>query len=174
MHTNDPELTALAFTVAGARLAVRVPHVREVLPSLALQTVPEMPPLIRGFLALGDEMIPILRLEQLLRLEAASDTSWSKDELSNQIVLIRTGDGSLGWTSRGDSTVLRFSHDELVRLPVGHSLNDCAEFVIARTPPEPSIVLLEPRRLLLEKERACVEELRARAVERLSELSSKH
>jgi purine-binding chemotaxis protein CheW len=173
MATTDSQLSALVFKVAGAGLALRVRDVRELLPAVALQAVPEMPPLLRGFVAIGRELIPILRLEQLLRLQNSPNNSWEEDRLSNQIVLIHGEGHPLGWTCGSDSSVIRIAAGELVRLPPGHSLNDCAEFVIARPPPEQSIVLLEPRRLLLEKERVCLEELRTRAAERISAIPAR-
>lgn len=161
--------TALVFTVAGARLALRVKHVLEVLPNVALHHVPETPPVVAGFLALDGTLIPIVRLEQLLQLDLRSAQNWNPEgNLPNRIIVARVPGGLLGWIAAEGASIVRFAQSELVRLPSGHVLNSCAEQVIARTPPEPSIVLLEPERVLLEKERACIEEIRERMQERMA------
>ena len=163
---------ALVFTVAGARLALRVKDVLEVLPSVALTQAPEAPQVVAGFLSLDSQLVPVVRLEQLLKLDPAAGGSWNPDgNLSNRIVIARVSNGLLGWISAESTDLIRFDPFELVRLPPGHILNDCAEYVIARTPPEPSIVLLEPDRLLLEKERVCMEEIRERMRERVNAFS---
>lgn len=160
--------TALEFSIAGARLALNLPHVVEVLPVVRLVKPPEMPRMLRGFVNVQGELIPVLRLEHLLQLDVSDD--WQPEEnLNGMIILARLGDLSAGWMTDGDARMLTYGFPEMVRLPADHVLNNCAEWVIARTPPEPSIVLIDPERLLLEKERMRLEELYARENERLAE-----
>lgn len=149
---------------------MRIEHAREVVPFAALRAVPEMPRLLAGFLEVDHELVPILRLEDLLRLELPGE-AWVPG-IDHRIVIARGGDALVGWAIEPGASVVRFSKEELARLPAGHSLNECAAFVIPRPPPEPSIVLLEVDRLMLEKERICVEDMRERVAERLSALSA--
>lgn len=170
MPTSD---TALVFTVAGARLGLRVTQVSEVVPVAELNQVPETPQVIAGFLSLAGALVPIVRLDQLLRLASGAEGKWNpEEELSSRIVISKTASGLLGWFIAEGASLIRFTASELVRLPQGHVLNNCAEYVIARTPPEPSIVMLEPDRVLLEKERTCVEEIRTRMRERMTAFTS--
>ena len=129
-----------------------------------------MPRLLAGFLEVDHELVPILRLEDLLRLDV-SRQAWEPG-IDHRIVIARSEDVLLGWAIERAASVVRYSKDELARLPAGHSLNECAAFVIPRTPPEPSIVIMEVDRLLLEKERVCVDDMRERVAERLSALSA--
>ena len=162
--------TALEFHLTGARLALDLENVVEVLPSLALVKPPEMPPMLRGFANVEGRMIPLLRLEHLLKLQGASQPDWNPElDLGSMIVLARFDEVVVGWMVEGDARMLTYDHSEIVRLPAQHVLNNCAEWVIARTPPEPSIVLLEMSKLLLEKERKVLSELREREDERLRE-----
>ena len=164
---------ALVFTVAGARLGLRVRHVVEVVPIAALTRAPEMPQVVEGFLSLAGSLIPVVRLHQLLRLDLGVAGEWRpKENLSSRIVIAKVSHGLLGWFAGEGAGLVPFKDSGLVRLPPGHVLNNCAEYVIARTPPEPSIVLLEPDRVLLEKERTCIEEIRTRMEERMSSFST--
>ena len=164
--------TVLVFWVAGARLGLRVEAVSEVLPLVALRRAPETPAPVAGFLALDGRMIPVLHLEKLLRLDLEG-TGWDPlGTLSNRIVVAEMPDGPLAWIAGPEAGLAHCEEVETVRLPPGHILNRCAQWVIARQPPEPSIVVLEPERLLLEKERACIEGLRERAQERLAALAA--
>ncbi len=159
---------ALEFSIAGARLALNLPHVVEVLPVVRLVKPPEMPKMLRGFVNVQGQLIPILRLEHLLQLDVSED--WQPEEnLNGMIVIVHLGEVLAGWMTDGDARMLSYGFPEMVRLPADHVLNNGAEWVIARTPPEPSIVLIDPSRLLLEKERVRLTELQERENERLAE-----
>ena len=162
--------TALEFHIAGARLALDLANVVEVLPCLALVKPPEMPPMLRGFANVEGRMIPMLKLEHLLKLQGVDKSGWNpEDDLGSMIVLARLHETVVGWMVQGNVRMLNYDHSEMVRLPAQHVLNNCAEWVIARKPPEPSIVLLEMSKLLLEKERRVLLELQDRENERLRE-----
>lgn len=166
MPTSD---TALVFTVAGARLGLRVRQVMEVVPTAALTQAPETPQVVAGFLSLAGTLVPVVHLDRLLRLEHGAAAEWNPEvQLSSRIVIAKSTGGPLGWFVADGASLIRFTASELVQLPPGHVLNNCAERVIARTPPEPSIVMLEPDRVLLEKERICIEEIRTRMRERMT------
>ena len=165
--------TALEFHIAGARLALDLANVVEVLPCLALVKPPEMPPMLRGFANVEGRMVAMLKLDHLLKLQGVDKSAWNpEDDLGSMIVIARLQDTVIGWMVQGNVRMLNYDHSEMVRLPAQHVLNNCAEWVIARTPPEPSIVLLEMSKLLLEKERRVLLELQDRENERLREMES--
>lgn len=160
--------TALVFSVAHARLGLDISHVEEVLPVVQLVKPPEMPQMLRGFVNIGGALVPVIRLENLLRLNAGS-TPWAPEiELSSTIIVADLSGLKVAWMAASDANILTYVVSETVRLPNDHVLNNCAERVVARTPPEPSIVLLDPVRLLLESERVRLAELQSREQERIA------
>jgi purine-binding chemotaxis protein CheW len=162
--------TALTFTIGRARLALEVALVREVLPMLELVRPPEIPGMLRGFVNLEGRMIPVLRLEHLLQLNLQG-SSWEPEGDPDAVIVIAEVDGlELAWMAAPDPELISFAPEERARLPKDHVLNNCAEYVIARQPPEPSIVLLAPARLLLEAERQRLAQLAERERQRLAEV----
>jgi len=160
--------TALVFSVAHARLGLDISHVEEVLPIVRLVKPPEMPKILRGFVNIGGTLIPVIRLENLLRLNAGS-TPWAPEiDLSSTIIVADLSGLKVAWMAAPDANILTYAASETVRLPSDHVLNNCAAQVIARTPPEPSIVLLDPARLLLESERVRLAELQSREQDRIA------
>jgi purine-binding chemotaxis protein CheW len=163
--------TALVFTVAQARLGLDISQVEEVLPIVRLVKPPEMPKMLRGFVNVGGALIPVIRLENLLRLNTGS-TPWAPEiDLSSTIIVADLSGLKVAWMAGADANILTYPVADTVRLPADHVLNNCAERVIARTPPEPSIVLLDPARLLLESERVRLAELQGREQERVAALA---
>ncbi|MDB6139427.1 MAG: chemotaxis protein CheW [Verrucomicrobiaceae bacterium] len=156
---------ALTFSVAGTRMALEASSVREVVPSVKLVTVPEMPRLLRGFVAIDQEMVPVIRLEQILDPGASSPPM----RLQDRIVIIELEGQALGWLADADMETLHFRTRDTVALPAGHVLNRCATHVVSVNPP---IVLLNPQLLLLEAERARLQQLRQRLQERLADVGA--
>ncbi len=158
--------TALVFSVAQARLGLDIAQVEEVLPMVRLVKPPEMPGVLRGFVNLEGALIPVIRLENLLQLDTSAG-SWSPEQdLSSVIVVANLAGLLVAWMAEDDVSTLRYDAAATVKLPANHVLNNCAERVIARTPPEPSIVLLDASRILLESERVRLVELQLRASDR--------
>jgi len=154
--------TALVFTIAQGRLGLDIGQVEEVLPMVRLVKPPEMPAVLRGFVNLEGVLIPVIRLENLLRLDTSADSWHPETNLSSVIIVANLSGLLVAWMAEEDVSTLRYDSTATVRLPTNHVLNNCAERVIARTPPVPSIVLLEAERLLLESERVRLVELQLR------------
>lgn len=152
--------TLLAFTLGDSRLGLNAAHVVEVLPMMKLITPPEMPPLLRGFAAIGRELVPVIHLERLMGQEVPAAPSV---DLQDRIIVIRIPGGRLAWRSGPDMEPLPYRTREVNPLPPEHVLNNCASGVLPGTPP---ITVLEPDLLLLEAERLRLQELCAKATAR--------
>lgn len=160
-------LSALSFSLSRVRLGLEVRYVREVLPCVRLVRPPEMPGMLRGFLNLEGQLIPVLRLEQLLQL-ALNDPNWNPEKQTQSRIIVAEMEGQrLAWLVDEGVELLRFEQGETVRLPRDHTLNNCASQVIPRPPPEMSIVLLDPGKLLFESERTRLAQLQSREQDRL-------
>ncbi|WP_050028544.1 chemotaxis protein CheW [Verrucomicrobium sp. BvORR034] len=154
--------SALTFSLCGVRLGIDVHHVREVLPCVRLVHPPETPHVLRGFLNLRGEMVPVLRLESVLQL-ALQNAGWDPEEqLQSRIVVARLGDLHVAWLADEGVELLRYEAAQTVRLPADHVLNNCADRVVARPAPEMSIVLLSPSKVLLEGENLRLRQLTTR------------
>lgn len=163
---TDMNQTLLAFTLGDVRLGLNAAYVAEVLPMMKLVTPPEMPPLLRGFAALGRELVPVIHLERLVGQPVPEVQNVS---LQDRIIVARISGGRLAWCSGPDMEPLPYRSREVNPLPPDHVLNNCAVGVL---PGQPPITMLEPDRLLLEAERLRLEELRAKASARQSWLDS--
>jgi purine-binding chemotaxis protein CheW len=164
--------SALAFSLSRVRLGLEVSCVREVLPCAKLVRPPEMPRLLRGFLNLDGHLIPVVRLEQLLQL-ALEDPHWKPETQPQSRIIVAELEGQpVAWLVDEGVELLRFEKTQTVKLPRDHTLNNCASEVIPRPPPEMSIVLLDPGKLLLESERTRLAQLRSREQERLEQATT--
>ncbi len=156
---------ALTFSVAGARLGLDIDSVHEVLPSLKLSLLPEMPPLVRGFLTLDQETIPVIRLETFLNVPPLPDSLG----LNDRIIVANLPGLRVAWVTEPHLEPITYRRAELLPVPPGLILNGCALGLLATTPPT---ALLSPSRLLMEAETQWLSELQQRTQERLSHLPS--
>ncbi len=159
--------TALTFGVGEARLGLEVSGVHEVVPMAELVTTPEMPPLLRGFLNLEGELVPVIRLENLLHLDFSNRRWAPESDVTAKILVARTEQGHVAWMTDPGLSLVSYHDGDTARLPASHVLNECAQRIIPRPPPEPSIVLLETDRLLLQKEKTILRQLTEREQSRL-------
>lgn len=133
----------------------------EVLPNLRLVTPPEMPPLLRGFMAFGGKLVPVIRLEKLLH--GAMEDTTATGRLTDRLVVARLPGMEVAWLAGADMEPLSYRTRDVTPLPDDHVLNNCASHVLPQTPP---IIVLDADKLLLEGERTRLEQLRQRASER--------
>lgn len=152
----------LSFSIRGTRLGLDVSYVVEVIPSVKLVVPPEMPPLLRGFIAIKKTLVPVIRLEKLLEGKDAPDTAM---QLSDRLIITRVGDFQVAWLADADMEPLSYLQAERVPLPADHVFNHCAAYVLPLTPP---VVLLDMAKVLLEGERVRLEQLREKESERLA------
>lgn len=159
--------TALTFSICQVCLGLDISHVREILPCVKLVHPPEMPYILRGFVNVEQELIPVLRLEGLLQLDL-EDSHWNPERNLGSRILVANLDGlAVAWMVDEGVEMLRYKVAETVKLPGNHILNNCADHVIPRPPPEMSIVLLQAKKLLFESERVRVAQLLRREKQRL-------
>lgn len=152
--------TLLAFTLGDVRLGLNAAHVVEVLPMMRLVVPPEMPPLLRGFAAIGRDLVPVIHLERLLGQAVPPAQAV---ELQDRLIIARIPGGRLAWRSGPGMEPLPYRTRDVVALPPDHVLNNCASGVL---PEQPPVILLEPAKLLLESERLRLEELCEKATAR--------
>lgn len=158
--------TMLAFSIGDVRLGLDAASMVEVLPNVRLVTPPETPPLLRGFLALGSQLVPVLRLEQLLATTEAE--SGERHVLTDRIIVARVRGAEVAWVAGAAMEPLAYRTRDLTPLPEGHVLNNCASHIL---PMQPPIIVLDADKLLLEGELARLAQLQARAAERLAMLA---
>lgn len=156
--------TVLTFSIGDIRLGLDASHVQEVIPSVRLVTPPEMPPLVRGFIALHGGLIPVIRLEKLLD---GGNTVSPAMKLSDRLIIAKLGGSQVAWLAGAGMEPLSYRTRDVADLPEDHVLNNCAFGVLQQTPP---VILLEPDKLLLASERQRLEELRQRATDRMAML----
>ncbi|TDU71345.1 chemotaxis signal transduction protein [Prosthecobacter fusiformis] len=152
--------TVLAFSMGDVRLGLDASAVVEVIPTVKLVTPPEMPPLLRGFIAINGGMIPVIHLEKLLN---GAGTVTAEMKLSDRLVIAKLGGVEVSWVASAAMEPISYRTRDTVPLPEDHVLNNCAERVLPLTPP---LILLEPDRILLMGETLRLEQLRQRAEDR--------
>ncbi len=157
-HSNLHGL--VAFRLAGARFALPVEAVAEVVPIAELGHPPELPAVVEGLLNLAGEAVPVLRLDRLLGL---AEGRYGLDAS----ILVLKGQPRTALLVEHVDAVLAAA--DLVVLPVAadRSFNGC---VAAQLEAGGGILhLLVPERLLLEEERLRLATFTQRTRERLLE-----
>jgi purine-binding chemotaxis protein CheW len=158
MHTAHPEAAApaplpaetdhyLLLALVGLRLALPRDAVRELLPLPRLARPPGLPPVVAGFVELGDALLPVLHTARLLGLQADAPEN-DQDGLYRHIVLL---DGGPGLLVDRALDLLALPAGSRQRVDPARTLNGC----VAATLPTPQgpVPLLNPARLLLAEER---------------------
>lgn len=163
-----PESTLVVmFEAGGTRMALKADHVRQVLPMMELHGVPEMPPIVEGFVALKDGLVPVIDLATLLKVETRPAEA---ADANRQIIVANSHNKSLAWTTDGEVKLYSFVPQDFTEVSEVLRINPCVEGVIACADLEPA-TLLDPERLLLEGERAALDQMRIRTDNRLAHLA---
>ena len=130
--------------------------------------MPESPTLLRGFLRVAAELIPVVRLEAMMNGPAGPEEGNVQPKAEQRIVMVKVRGQPMAWVAEEGMELVKFEADELTAVPEGQSLNDCAAGVL---PTQPPAVLLDAQKLLLETERLRLEQLRQRYEERMALVS---
>lgn len=154
----------LVFRLGETRLSLPLESVVEVLPLPLLHQPPGLPCLLEGFLNLGGEAVPVVRLDRLFRLAEMSPGLYTPLVLlrapGHPVALLVDAVLGVGPADAGTATPL----------PEGTTLNECVTgYVVWKGETVP---VLSPEHLLLTRERACVEQLRSLEAARLADLPS--
>jgi purine-binding chemotaxis protein CheW len=159
INVGSGSLQLLELELAGQSYGIPVRDVQEVVPMVELVGSPDLPAVIAGFLNLEGKMIPVLRLDRMLR-QADRPTG-----IYTPLIILRTQGGRLALIADRVSRIRTVAEEEVLPLPENHSFNDCVVGMV--TSSERVLLVLMPARLLLQKEQKCVTELQNREHERL-------
>lgn len=165
-----PAKKALLFSIHGVKLGIEIEHVAEVLFNFTLSQPPETSNLVRGFAQVGTGVFPVIRLEQLLHFGQRVHDWKPEDQLHSKILRLKTE--AFGFHIDPEVELVDFDTSKLVRIPPEHVLNDCVNHVLAMPPPQPSIIMVEPKKILLSKERSVLRSLLEREQSRLAQLAN--
>ncbi|GAB6144490.1 chemotaxis protein CheW [Desulfocicer niacini] len=97
----------LAFQVAHQQFALPLKQVARVLRMVALIPVPEAPDVIAGLMNIHGKVMPVISLRARLGLES------SCPDVNDRIVLIKTGDRTLGLIVENVEAVLTVTADQI-------------------------------------------------------------
>lgn len=154
--------TLLVFQVADQQYAVAAGDVAEILPIAELQRPPGAPEVLAGFLDLGGELIPVIRVHHLFGLPQAAPDLWTP------LVILRDGDERIAlWVDSVNRTLVVEDADVLP-LPSQHVTNECVTGVVRSG--NASLSLLSPQRLLLAQETRAITELQQMVQKRVDSL----
>jgi purine-binding chemotaxis protein CheW len=152
----------LLFHLGSQAYALALHEVEEVVPLATLSRPPNLPSVLAGFLNLGGEAVPVLRLDRLFELPDLKTGKYTP------LVLLRHPDYRLALLVEKVSRILSVADDAVLPIRENQSFNDCAEGVA--TIDGQVVLLLSAERILLEKEQLCLAEFRDREQARLRAL----
>jgi|GEM_PF-6530685 len=165
----DVQQPFVVFKVADLMLGLRVGDVSRVIQRVALRKVPEMPPVIEGFIELAEELIPVLNFSYLLGLSAVSAYDSLKERvIQEQMIIAKIGAKKIAWRCEDGTKVIQGMQSAMIELPPDHVLNSCAKWHLLCPNEKAGIVILEPELLLLHEEEVRMNELAERLSERKS------
>jgi purine-binding chemotaxis protein CheW len=160
-------LQILCLDVRGRACALRASAVREILPVPRLHRPPEAPKPLAGFMDVGGAVVPVVRLDILLGLEAEAEP----DVFYGHVVRLRqdAAGARVGLLVDRVTAMKGVESDDLRPMRDDQSLNGLVEAEISQDGALTS--LLSADRLLLEHERTAVAEWARRAAERAAQWS---
>jgi purine-binding chemotaxis protein CheW len=156
---SAPARSLLLFHLGDRGYALPLGAVQEIVPLALLSQPPRLPPLLAGFLNLGGQAVPVLRLDRLFGLPELSPG------LYTPLLILRDPCGLIALLVGKASRVVTLAGEAVVPVRENGSFNDCVEGVVVVG--GHSFLVLHPERLLLEKERQCLAELEAAELDRL-------
>jgi purine-binding chemotaxis protein CheW len=164
---RDGSRRLFLFEVAGDRFAVDLELVREVVAVCRLSRPPGTPAILRGFLALDGQSIPVLDPRRLFGGPAEDAAPQAHAHL---VILARTPTALALLVDRALG-LEEIAAGAWQPLSPGHSFNDCAEGD-ARIGSD-AVHVLSAARLLLDEERRRIAELQSLEQARLEQLGER-
>lgn len=153
----------VVFGLGSEVFGVEASKVQEIMLMAHLSTPGGLPPVLAGFLNLGNRPIPVIQLHRLLEL------SEPVHGLYTHILILRDQEGgTVGWIVDRVANVVTVAATEIMAVPEKQCFKDCTEgiFTFNKT----HVSLLAPDRILLEKERLCIDRFREMEQQRLRDL----
>jgi purine-binding chemotaxis protein CheW len=152
--------------LAGQAYGIRVDTVCEILPMPRLSQPPGLPRVLAGFLNLGGQAIPVVKLARLFGLDELAPG------LYTPLLLVRWADQPVAILVDAIQGIVSVDELSIVPLPDNLCFNNCAEGLA--TVGGTNVVLLSDRRLLHEQERQRYGELAAIEQARLADVQEAH
>ncbi len=158
-----PTERILTFTIEGMSCALPLGAAREVLTMAALSRPPGAPAIVEGFLDLGGQAVPVLRLDRLLGLP-----TWSPG-VNALLLLADLGERLVAFpVSKVEDVVATGADSKILPMAETEAFNGCVRGLLQQG--GQTHYLLDPARLLLVAEARRVAEFRAWEQQRLSAL----
>lgn len=154
--------TLVVFQLAEQKYAVRSAEVTEIVPIAALQTPPAAPAILAGFLNLGGELIPVIRVRHLFGLPELPTELWTP------LIILKNRDQRLAMLVDSVSCTLVVDDDAILPLP-SQQLTNSGVIGLIRSDAD-SISLLSPQRLLLDQESLAIAQLQQLVQKRIDDL----
>jgi purine-binding chemotaxis protein CheW len=152
------------FQLARERFALRLESVSEIVPMAALSRPPSMPSILEGFLNLGGQALPVLKLAELLGLSQA------RLELHTPLIIVRGRAAPFALLVNRVLGIVPVPAGGLVAIAPADSFNGCVEGRL--TLGDDTAHLLSIDRLLLEKEQRILVEFHATETRRIRQMES--
>lgn len=147
--------------VSKQAYAIPLEPVQEILPMSALSHPPCLPAVLAGFLNLGGELIPVVRLDRLFGLPCHTP------DLFTPLLLVRSFDSVIAYLVEQVTGIVTIAASSVLPVPEECTFNACAEGVIVDH--GDSVILLNPARILTENEARRICELSAMEQTRLQQ-----
>ena len=152
----------VVFQVADQQYAVAAGDVAEIVPMAELHHPPGCPRVLAGFLDLGGDLIPVVRMHHLFGLPEVEPELWTP------LLILHDHGRRLALWVDGVNRTLPVDDAAMLPLPSQHVNNDCVVGVVRDG--HESLSLLSPQRLLIAEENRVVAELRHMVQQRLESL----
>lgn len=160
---GDDLQSVVMFRLSGQPFAIPVSDVREVVPYAWLERPPRMPAFVQGVLNLAGTAVPVLRLDTLLGLPAATIG------LDASILVMKGGDAVLGLLVEHVDGVRAAADFQLAAIEPEQSFQGCVAGQLHG--PAGSAHLVSWSQVLLEEERRRLDQFRLDADRRLAQLA---
>ncbi|HEX4131818.1 MAG TPA: chemotaxis protein CheW [Pirellulales bacterium] len=149
----------IVFHLAAQAYGIDLNDVQEILPLAELSRPPACPEVLAGFLRIGAEPIPVIRMAHLMACPTLPPA------LYTPVLILRAARARMALLVDRVSSIAAVPDGGVSIVSDGYSVNNCVYGIVQR--PGAPVLLVSSERLLLEKERQCVEALTAREQARM-------
>lgn len=148
----------LVFACSERKFAFPLHEIREILPIAELAGTPGLPPIIAGFLNLGGDMIPVIRLDRLFSLPEMRVGPYSH-------LILAGAERNVAFLVDYAEEVAPLPPGALHSIRDGETFNDCAKAAFTRD--ERTVHLLSVEKVLLSEEKHKIDEWKSITRKRL-------
>ena len=152
----------VTFDLGAQQYAIAACYVERITPMAALHCPAGMPKLLRGFLDLAGEPVPVVCLHSMFCLPVPEPGLWTP------VIILRCREQRLAFSVDKVNRIVKVDGNTTLALPANHVFNECVEGLVRCN--EGSFLVLSPDQLLLQKESETIAALQEMAAQRISEL----